>query len=152
AINSATLEPYPYLLPVDRGLQADLLETVLRAGARAVALDFYYTKATIKDADDRLQRALAAASGKLILAAYENTGAVKDAQLAYQYAFLGQYSAPVYLDLRPDRDNVVRSRAPPPPGRYRESFSARLAAATGHKARHARSDRVATAARRRWPH
>src|SRR5262249_18885118 len=128
AVNSATLEPYPFLLPVDRGLQADLIETVLGAGARAVALDFYYAKATIKDADDRLQRALAAASSKLILGAYENTGALKDAQLAYQYAFLGKYSAPVgYLDLHPDRDDVVRSRAPPPPGRYRESFSARLA-------------------------
>jgi CHASE2 domain-containing sensor protein len=143
AINSATLEPYPFLLPVDRGLQADLVDTVLRAGARAVALDFYYTKATIQDADDRLQRALAAADGKLILGAYENTGALKDAQLAFQYALLGKYGAPVgYLDLNPDRDNVVRSRAPPPPGRYRESFSARLAAAAGHKATVA-PDRIA---------
>src|SRR5262249_61284831 len=66
AINSAALEPYPFLLPVDRGLQADLVETVLRAGARAVALDFYYTKGTIQDADDRLQRALTAADGKRI--------------------------------------------------------------------------------------
>jgi adenylate cyclase len=143
AINSATLEPYPFLLPVDRGLQADLVETVLRAGARAVALDFYYTKGTIPDADDRLQRALAAAGSKLILGAYENTGALKDAQLAYQYAFLDKYSAPVgYLDLHPDRDNVVRSRAPPPRGRHRESFSARLAAAAGPKAPVA-PDRVA---------
>jgi len=153
AITSATLEPYPFLLPVDRGLQADLVESVLRAGARAVALDFYYTKGTIQDADDRLQGALAAADGKLILGAYENTAALKEAQRAYQYAFLGKHSAPVgYLNLNADRDNVVRSRTPPPPGRYGESFSARLAAATGHKARHARSDRVATAARRRWPH
>src|SRR5262245_10609149 len=135
AINSAALEPYPFRLPVDRGLQADLVETVLRAGARAVALDFYYTKGTIQDADDRLQRALTAADGKLILGAYENADALKEAQLAYQYAFLGKHSAPVgYLDLNPDRDNVVRFRAPPPSGRYQESFSARLAAAAGRKA------------------
>jgi len=143
AINSATLEPYPFLLPVDRGLQADLVETVLRAGARAVALDFYYTKGTIPDADDRLKRALAAADGNLILGAYENTASLKETQLAYQYAFLSNHRGPVgYLDLNPDRDNVVRSRAPPPPGRYRESFSARLAAAAGGKAS-ATPDRIA---------
>jgi CHASE2 domain-containing sensor protein len=143
AINSATLEPYPFLLPVDRGLQADLVETVLRAGARAVALDFYYTKGTIPDADDRLKRALAAADGNLILGAYENTASLKETQLAYQYAFLSNHRGPVgYLDLNPDRDNVVRSRAPPPPGRYRKSFSARLAAAAGGKAS-ATPDRIA---------
>jgi CHASE2 domain-containing sensor protein len=135
AINNATLEPYPFLLPVDRGLQADLVQSVLRAGARAVALDFYYTKGTVSDADDRLQRALTAAGGRLILGAYENTAALKPAQLAYQYAFLDKYKVPVgYLDLNRDNDDVVRSRAPAPAGRYQESFAARLAAAAGRKA------------------
>src|SRR5262245_54524211 len=50
-----------------------------------------YTKGTIQDADDRLQRALTAAEGKLILGAYENADALKEAQLAYQFAFLGKH-------------------------------------------------------------
>src|SRR5262245_25982583 len=151
AITSATLEPYPFLLPVDRGLQAALVETVLGAGARAVALDFYYTKGTIQDADDRLQRALTAAEGKLILGAYENADALKEAQLAYQFAFLGKHSAPVgYLDLNPDRDNVVRFRAPPPSGRYQESFSEARRRGGTQSVRDARSDRLALAPRGRF--
>jgi CHASE2 domain-containing sensor protein len=132
AITSATLEPYPFILPVDRGLQADIVEAVVRAGARAVALDFYFTKGTIKETDDRFQRALASVQDKLILGAYEN---LKPAQLAYQYDFLGRLRAPVgYLNLNRDRDDTVRSRAPPPAqSRYQESFSAQLAHAAGRK-------------------
>ena len=52
AITSETLEPYPFMLPIDRGLQAKIVAAVVGAGARAVALDFYFTKGTIKDTDD----------------------------------------------------------------------------------------------------
>ena len=132
AITSETLEPYPFILPVDRGLQADIVEAVVRAGARAVALDFYFTKGTIKESDDRFQRVLASVQDKLILGAYEN---LKPAQLAYQYDFLGRLQAPVgYLNLNRDRDDTVRSRAPPPArARYQESFSTQLAHAAGRK-------------------
>jgi adenylate cyclase len=135
AINSETLEPYPFILPVDRGLQADIVEAVVRAEARAVALDFYYTKATIEKPDDRFQRVLASVQDKLILGAYENAAALTPARLAYQYDFLGRLQGQVgYLDLNPGRDNVVRSRPPPPAGaHYQESFSARLANAAGRK-------------------
>jgi adenylate cyclase len=137
AINSETLEPYPFILPIDRGLQADIVEAVVRAGARAVALDFYFTKGTVKETDARFQGALASVGDKLILGAYENAAALKPAQLAYQYDFLGRLSAQVgYLNLNRDRDDTVRSRsAPPAEARYRESFSARLASAAGRKQR-----------------
>jgi hypothetical protein len=77
-------------------------------------------------------RVLASLQDKLILGAYEN---VKPEQLAYQYDFLGRLRAPVgYLNLNRDRDDVVRSRAPPPAdARFAESFSARLASAAGRK-------------------
>ena len=135
AINSETLEPYPFMLPIDRGLQADIVTAVERAGARAIALDFYFTKGTIKEADERFYRVLASLGDKLILGAYENPAALKPNQLAYQYDFLGQLRAQVgFLNLNRDRDDVVRSRAPPPAGvRYPESLSARLANAAGRK-------------------
>lgn len=135
AINSETLEPYPFMLPIDRGLQADIVAAVERAGARAIALDFYFIKGTIKEADERLYRVLASLGDKLILGAYENADALKPNQLAYQYDFLGRLRAQVgYLNLNRDRDDVVRSRAPPPAGaRYPESLSERLANAAGRK-------------------
>ena len=134
-INSDTLEPYPFMLPIDRGLQADIVDAVVRAGARAVALDFYFIKGTIKETDERFQRALASVGDKLILGVYENAAALRPAQLAYQYDFLGRQRAPVgYLNLNRDGDDTVRSRATPPAeARYPESFSARLATAAGRR-------------------
>jgi CHASE2 domain-containing sensor protein len=135
AITGETLEPYPFLLPVDRGLQTKVLAAVTAAGARAVALDFYFTKVTDPGTDANFHAYLASLGGKLILGAYENPGALSAARLAYQYDFLGRLPANVgYLDLNRDRDDVVRSRAlPPGQARYRESFSARLAQAAGRK-------------------
>ncbi len=132
AITSETLEPYPFMLPIDRGLQAKVVAAAVGAGARAVALDFYFIKGTVKDTDAEFHRVLASLQDKLILGAYEN---VKPEQLAYQYDFLGRLRAPVgYLNLNRDRDDVVRSRAPPPAdARFAESFSARLASAAGRK-------------------
>ena len=132
AITSETLEPYPFMLPIDRGLQAKIVAAVVGAGARAVALDFYFIKGTVKDTDAEFHRVLTSLQDKLILGAYEN---VKPEQLAYQYDFLGRLRAPVgYLNLNRDRDDVVRSRAPPPAdARFAESFSARLASAAGRK-------------------
>jgi len=136
-INNDTLEPYPFMLPIDRGLQADVVAAVERAGARAIALDFYFIKGTIRETDERFIRALGSVKHRLILGAYENTSALKPEQLAYQYDFLGRLEAPVgYLNLNRDSDDVVRSRAMPPARvRYRESFSALVADAAGRKQR-----------------
>jgi adenylate cyclase len=135
AINSETLEPYPFLLPVDRGLQADIVAAVDRAGARAIALDFYFTKGTVAKDDEKFQRVLASVADKRILGAYENRAALKPGQLAYQSEFLTRLHARVgYLNLNRDQDDVVRSRPLPPAGaRYQESFSALLAAAAGRR-------------------
>lgn len=132
AITSETLEPYPFMLPIDRGLQAKVVAAAVGAGARAVALDFYFIKGTVKDTDAEFHRVLTSLQDKLILGAYEN---VKPEQLAYQFDFLGRLRAPVgYLNLNRDRDDVVRLRAPPPAdARFAESFSARLASAAGRK-------------------
>ena len=108
AITSETLEPYPFMLPIDRGLQAKIVAAAVGAGARAVALDFYFIKGTVRTTDEEFHRVLTSLQDKLILGAYEN---VKPEQLAYQYDFLGRLRAPVgYLNLNRDRDDVVRSR------------------------------------------
>ena len=143
-INAETLEPYPFMLPIDRGLQADIVEIVARAGARAIAMDFYFVKATVKEADEKFVNALIAAKEQLILGAYENPNALKPHQLAYQRQFLDHVRAPAgYLDLKPDADDIVRSRATPAPeASNRDSFSARLAEAAGQKHR-ATPERIA---------
>ena len=154
AITSETLEPYPFMLPIDRGLQAKIVAAVVGAGARAVALDFYFTKGTDQETDEEFHRVLTSLQDKLILGAYENRR-VKPAQLAYQYDFLGRLRAPVgYVNLNRDRDDVVRSRAPPPAD---SALSGELLGAAGEcsrtqAARHARADRLAAAARRRQQH
>ena len=135
AITSETLEPYPFILPVDRGLQAKIIAAVIAADARAVALDFYFTKATDPETDSKFHPYLASLGDKLILGAYENSAALSPHRLAYQYDFLGRLPARVgFLDLNRGRDDVVRLRPPPPDqARYRESFSARLADAAGRR-------------------
>ena len=64
AITSETLEPYPFMLPIDRGLQAKIVAAVVGAGARAVALDFYFIKGTVKDTDERVPSRPGIAAGQ----------------------------------------------------------------------------------------
>jgi adenylate cyclase len=143
-INAETLEPYPFMLPIDRGLQGKIVAAVRDAGADAIALDFYYTKGTIKETDDQFGRDLASAKDKLILGAYENAAALKPSQLTYQRDFLSRVQARAgYLNLELDGDGVIRSRAAPfAEATYRESFSALLAQAAGRK-QQATPDRIA---------
>jgi adenylate cyclase len=128
-VNAETLEPYPYLLPVDHGLLADIVAAVDRAGARAIGLDFYFLKSSEKAKDDKLIATLRNAKEKVILGAFESRYSLKPQQLAYQYDFLKRTEARVgYINLQADRDYVIRNRAEPEPeSRYRESLSYLLA-------------------------
>jgi CHASE2 domain-containing sensor protein len=127
-ITEKSVEPYPYLLPFNRGFLADVIDAVDKAGARAIGLDFYFTRSTEKDADEKLQATLQRLKRKIVMGVYEWVG---PAQLDYQYKFLGDIPAG-YIDLRPDPDHVIRYRTEPPEhGRYKESFSSRLARAGG---------------------
>lgn len=45
-IDDATMQPYPYRSPVDRGLLANLVGELDKAGARAIGLDFLFLKPT----------------------------------------------------------------------------------------------------------
>jgi adenylate cyclase len=124
SITEESLEPFPYILPINRGYMAELVTAIEEAGARAIALDFFFVRDTEPDADDKLKKALKKASGKVIIGAFEQPR--KKAQLEYQYDFIGGVGASAgYIDLLPEQDHVIRYRTPARPStRYRESLSA----------------------------
>src|SRR5688572_30007935 len=54
SITEKSVEQFPYFLPINRGYLADIIDAVDKAGARAVGLDFYFTRSTEKEPDDKL--------------------------------------------------------------------------------------------------
>jgi len=57
-ITERTLATLPVRSPIDRDFLADLLETLKRAGVRAVGLDILFDQPTIPDQDERLRKLL----------------------------------------------------------------------------------------------
>jgi CHASE2 domain-containing sensor protein len=128
-ITEESVAAFPYFLPVNRGYFADIIDTVDKAGARTIGLDFYFTRDTEKKFDDKLRETLRRLKDKLVVGAVEKR--VTQQQLEYQYDFIGDTPAG-YIDLRRETDHVVRYRAyPRSDGRYQESLSSRLARAGG---------------------
>jgi CHASE2 domain-containing sensor protein len=134
-ITDKTLEPYPYLLPPDRALLADVVTAVPQAGARAIGLDFYFTKRTEPEKDARLVQALQQSKDTLVLGSFE-TG-LRPTQVAYEREFIDQVGAPAgFINLRTERDYVIRYRASSrSDARYPQSFSAALSGPAGQTVR-----------------
>ena len=127
-ITEESVADFPYFLPVNRGYFADIVDAVDKAGARTIGLDFYFTRDTEKQFDDKLRETLRRLKDKLVVGVYERG---RPQQLQYQYDFIGDTPAG-YIDLRRETDHVVRYRAyPRSEGRYQESFSSRVAKASG---------------------
>jgi CHASE2 domain-containing sensor protein len=127
-ITEESVANFPYFLPVNRGYFADVIDAVDKAGAKAIGLDIYFTRATEKQFDDKLRETLRRLKDKLVVGIFER---VKPEQLAYQYDLIGDTPAG-YIDLKREADHVVRYRAYPwSKGRYQESLSTRLARAGG---------------------
>src|SRR5262245_12386032 len=140
-ITEKSVEPYPYLVPYNRGFLADVVDAVDKAGARTIGLDFYFTKATENAADDKLMQTVHRLKDKLVLGVFEHKS-LGPARLSYQHAFIGDTPAG-YVDLAPDRDHVIRYRVEAPDdARFKESFSSRLARTGGWKEEYP-PDRVA---------
>jgi CHASE2 domain-containing sensor protein len=128
-ITEESVADFPYFLPVNRGYFADIIDAVDKAGAKAIGLDFYFTRDTEKKFDDKLHETLRRLKTKLVVGALERR--LRPRQLEYQHEFIGDTPAG-YIDLRRETDHVVRYRASPASeGRYQESFSTRLARAGG---------------------
>ena len=128
SITERSVAQFPYFLPINRGYLADVIDAVDKAGARAIGLDFYFTRDTEKEPDAKLSETVRRLKHKVVAGVYEQVG---EAQRQYQYAFLGDTPAG-YINLALEADHVVRYRAEPSEAaRYKESFSTRLARAGG---------------------
>ena len=130
-ITDKTLEPYPYLLPPDRALLADVVTAVHEAGARAIGLDFYFTKQTEPEKDAKLVQALQQSKDTLVLGSFE-TG-LRPTQVAYEREFIDKVQAPAgFINLRTERDYVIRYRASSrADALYPQSFSGMLSTPAG---------------------
>jgi CHASE2 domain-containing sensor protein len=131
SVTEQSLEPFPYILPINRGYLADLVAAIEEAGARAIALDFFFVRDTEEEPDRKLKQALAKAKDKVILGVFEQLR--RKAQLDYQYDFISSIGAPAgFIDLLPDPDHVIRYRTAARPGtRHRESLSALMSGPFG---------------------
>ncbi len=133
-ITDATLKDY-VSSPMDRGLLARVIKAVDAAGARAIGLDVYYLKKTDAEKDQALVEALKSAKARVVVGALDErrAGDLETFQREFQTQFLDSIGRPVgYLNLRTERDEIVRYTAPPGVGsKYPRSFAGLLAEAGG---------------------
>ncbi len=131
-INDATLKDYSSS-PVDRGLLARIISAVDVSGARAIGLDILFFKKTDDNKDQALVDALKTAKAEVVLGAVDERGDLQPFQREFQTAFLAQAGRKAgYLNLRHERDDVVRYAALPHFGStYPKSFARLLAEAAG---------------------
>lgn len=135
-VDDETLKGLPYISPFDRGVLKRLIEALDAAGAKAIALDFFFQRPTEPDKDKALVAALRTTKAPIILAAAdERTGGVTEEEFDFQREFIAATGRPAgYANLDEDRDDIVRRRiGPRPGGAYPVSFSARIAEVDGKK-------------------
>jgi adenylate cyclase len=92
-VGDRSLAQYPYQLPVDRGLLAEIVRTLDAAGAKAIGLDFILDRPTEKD--DRLIDAIRGSKAPVVLGAIDSrlTG-IEPENLAFQSAFFEKAGHP----------------------------------------------------------
>jgi adenylate cyclase len=131
-INDETLREYPSS-PVDRGLLSRIVSAIDTAGARAIGLDILFLKKTEDAKDQALAETLRTAKAQVVLGAVDESWTLEPFQRQFQTSFLDAAGRSVgYLNLKHERDDVVRYAAPPYPGStYAKSFARLLAAADG---------------------
>lgn len=134
-INDETLDGYPYVSPIDRGLIAKLIDTIDRAGAKAIGLDIVFDRPSEPAKDGKLVSALKNAQATVVLGVV-NDNLLSDKQKAFQAEFIanaGRSVGHVHFLLKGrklaiDEDTI---REIPPPLSGRQSFSWALAKADG---------------------
>ena len=89
-VNEDTVDLFPYRTPIDRRFIANLVTTIDKAGAEAIALDFLVLKATEPDKEDELAGAIKAAKARVVIAVGDSRVELSEKQRAYQQAFLEQ--------------------------------------------------------------
>lgn len=128
-IDDETLAPFRYRTPIDRELLASLVRAVDAAGASAIGLDVFFIRPTEPEKDAALKAAIREARAPVVMGAFDERGEFPAQGLAFQAGFIADAGRSAgYLNLRYERDGVVRYRALPAPGSaYRASFSLLLA-------------------------
>jgi len=132
-INKDTLTGYPYHSPTPRNLLASVVEAVEAAEPVAIGVDIYFVRPTEPENDQAFLRTVRERRSKIVLAAVnESASQFSDSERQFQKRFLTDAGAPVgYLNLRRDRDDVVRYTSPPVIGsEYPDSLALQIAKAT----------------------
>lgn len=132
-INKDTLTGYPYHSPTPRNLLALVVKAVESAEPGAIGVDVYFVRPTEPENDQAFLRAVQERRSKIVLAAVnESALQFSDGERQFQKRFLSDAGAPVgFLNLRRDRDDVVRYTSPPVAGsEYPESLALQVAKAT----------------------
>jgi adenylate cyclase len=131
-ITDETIKDLKVRLPIDRALLARLVDAVDAAGAKAIGLDFLFTRPA--DNDEQLVEAIRRAKAKVVLAAADERLDLPKAQMERQAAFLAETRRPGgYANLATERDWVVRFKARPlPDSSYPKSFASLLAEQAGY--------------------
>lgn len=134
-ITDTTLQDYPFILPPDRGLMADIVKAVDAAGAKAIGVDFYFGRKTDSEKDAALLAALRDAKTRVVLGALDARGKINARQAAFQRDFIAATGRPAgYLNLRTEPDGIVRFRAgADAKTEFPLSFAALVAKAAGTK-------------------
>jgi adenylate cyclase len=151
-IGDRSLARYPYQLPMDRGLLAQIVRTLDAAGAKAIGFDIIFDRPT--DKDDILIDAIKTSKTPVVLGAIDSrlTG-IEPENLAFQREFFEKIGNPrvghVYFHQQhrginlPDlviRDLPPLSDDPPQPdddpNDIRQSFAEALVLASGREVRH----------------
>lgn len=132
-ISEATLQDYPYLLPPDRGLLANLVRALDAAGAKVIGLDFYFSRQTEPEKDAALVAALREVGAKVVLGALDERGRLTGRQREIQRSLIRDAGRPAgYINLRTEPDGIVRFRAGARSGSETPlSFAQRLAEEAG---------------------
>jgi adenylate cyclase len=89
-IRNKTLDPYPYLSPIDRGLLSDLVKVVDQAGAKVIGLDVILDRPTEPAKDQALRDTIHSSNAKLVLGVTEENNEVSRSQSGYFLADAGE--------------------------------------------------------------
>lgn len=135
-ISDETLDRYPYTVPLDRLLLSQLVRALDAAGAKVIAPDVYFLKATDPARDKALLTALKEAKAKVVLAAIDERLGLTPAKREYQSQFITSAGRPAgYLNLQVDPDDVIRFRASSADrSAYAQSLAEAIIEAAGLKA------------------
>lgn len=139
-VTDETLKDYASS-PIDRSLLARIVTATDQAAPKAIGLDVLFFKKTDEIKDAELVSALKSARSPVVLGALDERGVLTSERRAFQSAFLAATGRPVgYLNLRIEKDGVVRYQPrPAPASQYPASFARLIAEAGGAKAEDTRS-------------